>query len=188
MVHIHHIRKVWSKDKDKFRDHLLRLDSTSLKMRFGMGVSRHSIEAYADSFNDDESTVLYGYFKNGVMHASAVLHKLHDSWSPDAEAAFSVEEDYQNLGIGTELMGKIIASARNRHVHRLHMSCLSENARMRRIAAKYNAYLDFECGEVLGEIHPRDADYLSRFEEMMDDGKSLVMGVLDLGNRVGKAA
>ena len=47
------IRKLWPTETDKFRDHLLRLDKMSRRLRFAHGVSDAFIEDYAgrtDSF------------------------------------------------------------------------------------------------------------------------------------------
>ena len=41
------IRKLWPTETDKFRDHLLRLDKTSRRLRFAHGVSDAFIEDYA---------------------------------------------------------------------------------------------------------------------------------------------
>jgi len=41
------IRKLWSIEADRFRDHLLRLDTTSRRMRFAHAVSDGFIEEYA---------------------------------------------------------------------------------------------------------------------------------------------
>ena len=52
-------------------------------------------------------------------------------------------------------MGRVIRAARNRHVQRLYMSCLAENARMQAIARHHEASLRFDYGEVVGEILPK---------------------------------
>ena len=41
------IRRVWLSEGDKFRDHLLRLDRESRRMRFGMAVNDDFIGDYA---------------------------------------------------------------------------------------------------------------------------------------------
>ena len=107
------IRKLWPTETDKFRDHLLRLDEYSRCMRFAHGASRAFIEDYASRMNEMGS-IVFGYFEHGELHAAAELRKLGAGWSPDAEAAFSVDELYQNQGLGTELMGRVVQAARNR--------------------------------------------------------------------------
>jgi RimJ/RimL family protein N-acetyltransferase len=181
------IRKLWPAESEKFRDHLLRLDKESRRMRFGHGVSDAFIEDYARRMNDMGS-IVYAYIAGGVVRAAAELRKLGDVWGKEAEAAFSVEKPYQDHGIGTELMGRVILAARNRGVQRLYMSCLVDNHRMQAIARKYTATLRFEYGEVVGEIVPQGPDYFSIVTEAVDEPVGLMMAVLELQERLAKAA
>lgn len=181
------IRKIWPSESKNFAAHLLRLDKDSRRMRFAHGVSDSFIEDYASRMSDMGS-VVYGYIADGELRAAAELRKLGDSWSPEAEAAFSVEKAYQGHGLGSELMGRVIRSARNRGVQRLYMSCLAENSKMQAIARKHEADLRFEYGEVIGEIVPNEPNYFSILQEAVEDRVGYMMAVLDLQNRTTKAA
>lgn len=181
------IRKLWPSEAGKFRDHLLRLDKTSRRMRFAHSVADAFIEDYAARMSDMGS-VVYGYVEDDEVRAAAELRKLGDVWGQEAEAAFSVETTHQDLGIGTELMGRIIRSARNRAVGRIYMSCLAENRRMQAIARKHGADLAFEEGEVVGEIVPVGPNYFSMFAEAVDDRVGFMLAVLDLQGRLSRAA
>ena len=181
------IRKIWPSETDKFKGHLLRLDKNSRRMRFAHGVSDGFIEDYAARMSEMGS-VVYGYYINGSVHAAAELRKLGDSWGPDAEAAFSVESAFQDHGIGSELMGRVIRAARNRGVRRLYMSCLAENSKMQAIARKHEADLRFEYGEVIGEIVPVEPNYFSIIQEAVEDRVGYMLAVLDLQGRLVRAA
>ncbi len=181
------IRKIWPTESTKFRDHLLRLDKDSRRMRFAHGVSDSFIEDYAGRM-DDMGSIVYGFFVDGDVRAAAELRKLGDSWTPEAEAAFSVETIFQDKGLGSELMGRVIRAARNRGVQRLYMSCLAENGKMQAIARKHEADLRFEYGEVIGEIVPVESNYFSLFAEAMEDRVGYMLAVFDLQSRVVKAA
>jgi RimJ/RimL family protein N-acetyltransferase len=181
------IRKLWPTESHKFRDHLLRLDKESRRMRFAHGVADGFIEDYALRMNEMGS-LAYAYLEHGEVRAAAELRKLGDAWGKEAEAAFSVESTHQDMGIGTDLMGRVIRSARNRGVHRLYMSCLAENSRMQAIARKYEADLRFEYGEVVGEIVPQEPNYFSILAEAVEDRVGFVLAVLELQDRIGKAA
>lgn len=181
------IRKLLSSETDAFRDHLLRLDKTSRRMRFAHTVSDAFIEDYAARMSNMGS-VVYAYIEDGQVRAAAELRKLSDVWGNEAEAAFSVEPAYQGRGIGSALMGRIIKSARNRGVTRLYMSCLPDNAAMQRIARKYEATLAFERGDVVGEIMPESPSYASMFSEAVDDRVAFLLAVLDLQGRLSRAA
>ena len=181
------IRKLWPKETDKFRDHLLRLDKDSRRMRFAHGVSDSFIDDYAARMSDMGS-IVHAYVVDGEVRGAAELKKLGDTWGKEAEAAFSVEAAYQEHGVGTELMGRVIRAARNRGVQHLYMSCLAENAKMQTIARKHEAALRFEFGDVVGEIVPQGPNYFSIMAEAMDDRVGYLMAVFDLQARVAKAA
>ena len=181
------IRKLWPTEVARFRDHLLRLDKTSRHMRFAHGVSDAFIEDYASRMAD-MGGIVYGYFDGEEVRGAAELKKLGDTWGREAEAAFSVEQPLQEQGIGTELMGRVIRAARNRGVQHLCISCLAENSKMRAIARHFDAALRFEYGEVVGEIVPQGPNYFSLLAEAVEDRFGYLMAVLDLHNRVVKAA
>ncbi|WP_439543106.1 GNAT family N-acetyltransferase [Hyphomicrobium sp.] len=180
-------RKLWPHEQALFRDHLLRLDKTSRAMRFAHGVSDSFIEDYARHMADAGSTV-FAYVEDGLVRAAAELKKLGTTWGSEAEAAFSVESAFQERGLGTELMGRVIRAARNRGVHLLYVSCLASNAGMQAIARRHEADLRFELGEVVGEIVPQEANYFSLLAEAVEDRMGFMMAVLDLQRRVGLAA
>ncbi len=181
------IRKLWPNETAKFRDHLLRLDRDSRRMRFAHGVSDTFIEEYASRMTEMGS-IVFGYFEDGEVRAAAELRKLGDTWGQEAEAAFSVEKAFQEKGLGSELMGRVIRSARNRGVHHLFMSCLSENAKMQAIARKHEADLRFEYGEVISDIVPQEANYFSLLAEAVEDRVGYMMAVLDVKSKAEAAA
>ena len=171
------IRKLWPTETDKFRDHLLRLDKESRRLRFGHGVSDSFIQEYA-AHATEHGAVLFGYFEDGVMRATAELRKVGDAWGQEAEAAFSVEPGYQEKGLGTQLMGSVIRAARNRGVHLLFMRCLAGNAKMRTIARKHEAELRFDSGDIVGEIIPQEPNCYSFLAEAVDDRVGHMLAVL----------
>lgn len=175
-------RKLWPTEHDKLRNHLLRLDRESRRLRFAHSVTDAFIDDYAARMNDMGGLV-HGYFENGELHAVAELRKLGLGWGSEAEVAFSVEAAYQNLGIGSELMGRVIRSARNRGISHLYMSCLAENSRIQHIAKKHKADIKIEYGDVVGDILPKAPDYFSMISEALEDRVGYMMAVLDLGQR-----
>lgn len=150
-------------------------------MRFAHAVSDSFIEDYASRMCE-MGAIVYAYLEDGEVRAVAELKKLSDIWGEEAEAAFSVERGYQEKGIGSELMGRVIRAARNRGVHRLYMSCLAENRKMQAIARKHEAELRFEYGEVIGEIVPVNSDYFSILAEAMEDRVGYLLAVLDINS------
>jgi RimJ/RimL family protein N-acetyltransferase len=181
------VRRLWPTETEKFRDHLLRLDRESLRMRFAHAVSDTFIEAYAGRMGEFGSLV-FGHIVGGKVRGAAELRRLGDAWGDEAEAAFSVERAWQDHGVGTELLGRVVRAARNRNIRRLYMSCLAENARMQAIARKHAAVLRFEYGEVVGEILPAQPDYFSLAAEATQDRVGFMIAMLDLHSRLVRAA
>lgn len=173
------IRKLWPMEADKFRDHLLRLDATSRRMRFAHAVSDSFIIDYARRMSDN-GAIVYAYVEGDKVGAVAELRKIGDTWGHQAEAAFSVESEFQQKGIATELLGRVIRSARNRGVHNVIMSCLADNAKMQAVARHHDASLHFEQGEVIGEIAPHNANPLSMFAEAVEDRMGYLLAIFDL--------
>lgn len=181
------IRRLWPTETDKFRDHLLRLDKDSRRLRFAHSVSDAFVEDYASRMSEYGSLV-YGHVVDGKVRGAAELRRLGDGWGEEAEAAFSVEKAYQDNGVGSDLMGRVVRAARNRRVRRLYMSCLAANAKMQVIAKKHEAVLRFEYGEVIGEILPETPDYFSMVTEAAEDRVGFLIAVLDLQSRMVRAA
>jgi RimJ/RimL family protein N-acetyltransferase len=181
------VRRLWPTETDKFRDHLLRLDPESRRMRFAHSVSDAFVAEYAGRMTEYGSLV-YGHLVDGRVRGAAELRRLGDTWGDEAEAAFSVEKPYQDQGVGTDLMGRVVRAARNRSIRRLYMSCLAENARMQAIARKHDALLRFEYGDVVGEIEPAHPDYFSFATEAAEDRMGFIIAVLDLQARLVRAA
>ena len=173
------IRKLWMRERHKLSDHLLRLDADSRRLRFAHGVSDAFIKDYVGKINDLNS-VVYGYFDGVEMHAAAELRKIGTTWGREAEGAFSVEGAYQNSGIGSELMGRVIRSARNRAVHHLQMACLAENSKMQHVARKHQAVLRYADGEMTGSIEPAPGNVVTMLDEAVDDQRAYMLMILDL--------
>jgi RimJ/RimL family protein N-acetyltransferase len=181
------VRRLWPTETDKFRDHLMRLDRESRRLRFAYAVSDAFIEEYAGRMSEFGSLV-FGHLVEGKVRGAAELRRLGDTWGEEAEAAFSVERIYRDRGVGTDLMGRVVRAARNRRIRRLYLSCLAENARMQAIARKHEAVLRFEYGEVIGEILPAHPDYFSLVAEAAEDRVGFLIAVLDLQSRLVRAA
>ncbi len=175
-------RKLWPAETEKFRDHLLRLDKETRRLRFGMPVNDPFIVDYA-ARTGDWNSIIHAFLVGGEVRAAAELRWIGDHWSGEAEAAFSVEVDYQNRGIGSELLGRVVRSARNRGIERIYMNCLLENRKMQRVAKKHEAMLQFDHGDVIGRVRPGVPTYLSIWSEAIEDSGNFMMAILDLPKR-----
>ena len=123
------------------------------------------------------------------MRAAAELKKLGDTWGREAEAAFSVEQPLQEHGIGTELMGRVIRAARNRGIQHLCVSCLAENEQDAGDRPSLRGRPALRVRRGGRRDRPRRApNYFSLLAEAVEDRFGYMMAVLDLHNRVVKAA
>lgn len=181
------IRKLYVTEYHAYRDHLLRLDAESRRSRFGMNVDDEFIREYVRRLHDMKS-IVYAFSIDGTVRAAAELRPLGSHMHGEAEAAFSVEKEWQDSGIGTELLGRVIRAARNRSINRLYMNCLAENRKMQAIARKYDAILEFDQGDVVGRVAPTSAHAFSIWREAVEDEMGFVMAVLDLQRRFIPAA
>ncbi len=181
------VRRLWPTESPQFREHLLRLDGTSRRSRFAHGVSDSFIEAYAGRMGE-AGALTFAYVEDGDVRAAAELKPVGGILGHDAEAALSVEQSHQDLGLGTELLGRLIRAARNRGLQHVILNCHIENDRMRAVARKHEAGLRIEQGEVTGEIIPDAAPGMSILEEAFEDGTDLVYGFLDMQKRMIRAS
>jgi GNAT superfamily N-acetyltransferase len=181
------IRKLWIGEADRFREHLLRLDPASRANRFGTPVTNYFIEKYAANALGPDS-IVHGFFVDGTLRGCAELRVSANHFPHEAEAAFSIERPWQNVGVGSALMGRTILAARNRSMRKLYMNCLSHNHPMQAIARKYEADLRFAANDVVAEITNPRPDPLSLFREFIADGYSFASAVLDAQSRMLKAA
>ncbi len=99
------------------------------------------------------TAIVCGAFVDGQLRGLVELRGLFQSWPSTAEAAFSVEPDWQNIGIGDALFERMFAMARNRGVRTIQMICLRENSRMRHLAAKHDARLHFNQDATEAILH-----------------------------------
>jgi GNAT superfamily N-acetyltransferase len=179
------IRKVLRSETHLIDEHLLRLENDARHRRFGHDVSDQFVHDYA-VHAADYGNLTFGYFQDGDIRAIAELRQSGTDFGHTAEVAFSVERDFSNKGIGTNLMGRIIRSARNRGIRHLLLVCLVENIKMQAIARHYGADLRIEDGSIVADIIPKRADYASMASEYLDDRMVFVQAALDLQTRLAR--
>jgi GNAT superfamily N-acetyltransferase len=179
------VRKLWIGETRLYRDHLLRLDPESRRNRFGGAVSEELIRSYAEPSRLGDA-VIHGFFVEGVLRGAAELRARPGS--EEAEAAFSIERDWQSHGVGTALLERTLLAARNRRIKLLHMTCLAENRRMQQLALKFDAELTFDFGSVVGEVEAPHPTPMSVMREFVADSTGLATAMLDVQSRLLKPA
>jgi ribosomal protein S18 acetylase RimI-like enzyme len=147
------IRRLWAGERDLVRAHLLRLDFEDRQGRFGGYVSASHIAAYCEELEWIRGLVL-GYVVAGSVRGLGELKLIGNGSPRAAELAVSVERPFQNRGIGTALLRRLVVSARNRLIDRIHMVCLIDNGRAVRMARRLDGTLRFRHGEAEAIIEP----------------------------------
>jgi len=144
-------RRLRSSDEESFRLHLRRLDGITRRGRFGLAVSEQFLDHYAARTMAGDA-VLYGYFEAGILRGVSELHPLGTMDVTTAEAAFSVENDWQGQGIGSTLMERILSAACARGIRRVIVTCQASNRTMRRLATGFAADLEIIGDEIVGHV------------------------------------
>ncbi len=160
-------RRLTSFDAKQYRDHLIRLDSDSRYARFSGITSDAIIERYVDSINWRWCKII-GHFHQGILRGAAEIRLEATFFPGEAELAFSVEKEFQNTRVGTNLMARAFLFLRNRHVNIAHVVCLLSNARMQKLALRYRADVKAYSGDVFISIEVPFGTMGSLLAEMAD--------------------
>jgi GNAT superfamily N-acetyltransferase len=184
------IRRLWAADMPEFRDHLLRLDSTSRHQRFGGGMSDDFVRHYAESCFG-KGDLVFGAFLDRHMVGAAELRSGEAIWAEaapfqrhvHAEAAFSVESAYRRRGIGEQLFQRIETAASNHGVETVEIVCVPDNVGMIRLAQKFKAHFTFEENMYTGRLTARRPTAFSMLSEISHDVVDFAASLLDMQMR-----
>jgi GNAT superfamily N-acetyltransferase len=168
------LRKLCGTDHLMFRDHLVRLDLNTRRLRFGTAVNDRFLAQYAERALSPDAAV-FGCIVEGTLRGTGELRPLYDSWPVAAEAAFAVEAPWQNRGIGHALMERVIATARHRAVKVVHLICLAENARMRHLVEAFRDEIEADTEAT------RVTLAAARSGEASEDGGDFIRAALSVG-------
>jgi len=141
---MHPIRSLRSFEWDLFRDHLLSLDQTDRRLRFGNLMSDDAIIAFVDQIDPAKNRILVRFDADLRVVGAAQLSFMGQG---DAEVAFSVDPSWRRKGLGLALARRALLAARNKAIHQVCFFCLSENHPMRRLAVKAGLPVDLSGAE-----------------------------------------
>jgi GNAT superfamily N-acetyltransferase len=171
-------RKLTAADSGLLAGHLKRLEPHDRHLRFWGGVTDVAIDEYCGRL-DWSAAVVVGAFIEGELRGVGELVRVRMVPRIMAEVAFSVEGPWQNAGVGTALLRRVLTVARNRCIDRVYMLCLAENRKMQKIASKFEAELSFDEGEVEARILPAWPSYFSLMEEAVEDSRAWFPAIFD---------
>jgi GNAT superfamily N-acetyltransferase len=173
-------RRLWHGDEEALLAHYRRLSPADLRLRF--------LHAVSDEFLADQARKLRGagyhvtgWFRDGVLRGVAEV--AIDSPSPRgraAEASFSVEAAWRNLGVGHGLMRRALRRARQAGCRSLTVLTAWDNAAMIRLAREFGATISSRDGEVVGELTPSRASWAELSFELADDRIGLLGAASDV--------
>ncbi|MEX2480748.1 MAG: GNAT family N-acetyltransferase [Gammaproteobacteria bacterium] len=164
------IRKLSAAERSLLGEHLLRLSPYDRTMRFMSTVNDGHILRYAQH-SDDYQRLVLGYFADGALRgAGELIFLTNPVWRGACEAALSVETPWQHLGVGTELLRRLVLLARNRGAAPVQVYFLRENRRMQGLARKLGMSLTYTGAEVAAQLYPTWPTYLSLLGESFSDG------------------
>jgi RimJ/RimL family protein N-acetyltransferase len=162
-------RKLWQHDLRCYAAHLRHLEAQDRRDRFMGEADDSTVDAFVASL-DWHRTILIGCFVDGVLRGAAELHLGDHARLEQAEIAFSVERAFQNRGIASELMERVLVAARNRGVKQLWLLCLAGNGRIRRVARRFGASVQVDGIDATAELRPLPANLATVLAEAWDDG------------------
>lgn len=163
------IRKLLTTELAQYEAHLLRLGAEDRAMRFAAGVSNTYIRGHVGRI-DLLRTVVLGQFEGGTLRAAAEITGLDTGWPLQAELAVTVEKDWQERGIGSDLVRRVLVLACNRAIKRVHAICLADNIKMRRIVKRFEGDIVVEMGMAEGRIDLTWPTQFTMMEEWAGDG------------------
>jgi GNAT superfamily N-acetyltransferase len=165
------IRKLRARERGKVRDHLPRLSPDDRQRRFLGSVGDDFMVAHSDALSAPGVIVL-GCFIRGALCAVGELHQ--QVTVRIAEIAITVEPAFQNCGLGTEVLRRLVLLARNRGIRTLHCFCLLDNTRAQKLAHKLGGARQCVDGGIEAEIIQPWPSCWSLLDEAFSDGQAVL--------------
>lgn len=181
-------RRLRRDERRLYRAHLRRLTPKDRHSRFMGAVAKPRNKTARD--REPWPDIVLGCFVDRRLRGAGELHlgKSLDGDGSDgrtAELAISVEQRFQNIGLGTALAERLAVLARNRGIGRIELVCFAGNVRMLSIARALGGRTDREGSEVYGVIELPPADLASFLQEQLEEGAAVVKKLTSRIGRIG---
>ena len=144
------IRLLTASELPKYLEHLLRLDPTDRRMRFGLLIGDNGIREYVQRIDLRADHILALF--DDDLDVVAAVHIVRARKDDLAEFAFSVDREWRGFGVGCKLFDRTVLWARNRGIRQVIFYCLSENQAMLHIARKAGVQMTMAAGEIEGRL------------------------------------
>jgi GNAT superfamily N-acetyltransferase len=163
------MRKLLPSEAGKLRNHLVRLTREQRSLRFMGALDDDAVAEHCTRLNWFR-TVVVGYFDAGVLRGAAELQVADNHFPILCEVAITVETAWQDHGVATELLRRVLVVARNRSARGVQINCFGDNYRIQHVAQKFGAHFRCRTGESEAEISTPVPTYWSLCEEAIADG------------------
>jgi len=150
---------------ERYRDHLLALDSNSRYLRFGYQISDENIHALCDRIESEPAKHQIFVIDDRNLNVLAAGHV--SVAGAETELAFSVLKEHQGQGMGSALMKRCISWCQNRGIRHGNMVCLATNTAIRKLASRHGVLVN-DRGEVTADLAIPESDISSIFDEFVD--------------------
>lgn len=166
-------RSLLPAEAGRYAEHLLRLSKADRRARFMGGMSEDAVRQHVARIDWNQAILLVA-FVGGELRGAVELRFDNDR----AELAISIEDGWQNQGLGGVMVRRAMTMARNRGIRGIELHCMGDNHRMLRIAGRLSALVQFDCGDVRCDFRLPPADAISLTAEAMDRGGSALTMML----------
>lgn len=139
------LRGLEARDQPAHAEHLLRLSPAARRARFHSALNDGAVAAYSQGI-DWQHALIFGAFVDGTLRGVGELIPYPDR--DEGEASFSIEADFQHIGIGKRLVLLTLLAARGSGLSRVHMDFIGDNQAMRRLARDVGAISGFSEGVI----------------------------------------
>jgi ribosomal protein S18 acetylase RimI-like enzyme len=166
-------RKLWRQEAAALAAHLRRLDAEDLRSRF-MGTGDRRLARRHVAGIDWTHAIVIGAWVGPTLRAAGELQRLPGG---EAEIAITVERRFQGRGMGTELLRRLVTAARNRGIRRVHLVCIAENQRARRLVERLGGAVSCELGQADGVLETLPPTFATLIAESLEDGDTALAGL-----------
>lgn len=136
-----------------FEQHLKRLSSQDRLNRFDYPIADEQIEYYVRNIRV-EDLIIALFTSSKVIGAAHLSIPDHEAYlAKRIELGLSIESEYQDLGLGTDLMHASIATAQNAGFQELMVRCQSHNTPMLKVLEKFHGAIESSKGACYGSIN-----------------------------------
>ena len=149
--------------------HLIALNPDDRRLRFGQYLTDAAIAKYSATIDFERDGVFGVYDEDLQLRALCHVATIENSTVKLAELGLSIHEHFRGNGIGSLLFSRAKTFARNAHIERIFIHCLSENRAMRHIATKAGMTQESMGGEVDAQLLLKPAHAGTHMKELLQE-------------------